>query len=135
MDNIHARKSPIRPLVHLRYNQRRSIQVNHRYNDTHFTRSRCSSFAIIIVMIIRNSVKPLQYVLNEIMTRLAFQTVTASAFCLARYKLKHTAFIVLNIPAVVEVMYRHEDHLTHWGFRVLAIDGSKIRLPNTQEYR
>ncbi len=69
------------------------------------------------------------------MTRLAFATVTASAFSQARHKLKQTAYIELNNRAVVEVMCRDEVYLSHWDFRVLAIDGSNIRLPNTEEFR
>jgi hypothetical protein len=47
--------------------------------------------------------------------------------------LKHTAFIELNRKAIVGVLYQDDDYLKFWGKRILAIDGSKIRLPNTQE--
>jgi hypothetical protein len=59
--------------------------------------------------------------------------VTASACCQARYKLRHTAFIELNQQAIVEPMYADDDYQRFWGFRVLAVDGSTVMLPNTKE--
>ena len=61
--------------------------------------------------------------------------VTASAYSQARYKAKHTAFIALNQTAVVETVYGDDDYHKFWGFRVLAIDGSKVILPNTDDVR
>jgi len=61
--------------------------------------------------------------------------VTASAYSQARYKLKHTAFIELNQTAIVDTFYSDKDYHTFWGFRVLAVDGSKLILPNTEDVR
>lgn len=83
----------------------------------------------------RNSVKSLQNVVNEAMTWLGQRPVTASAYSQARYKLKHTAFIELNQAAVVETLYGDGDYQRFWGFRVLAVDGSKIILPDNQATR
>jgi hypothetical protein len=47
--------------------------------------------------------------------------------------LKHTAFIELNQKAVVDTMNADEDYQRFWGYRILAVDGSKIRLPNNDE--
>lgn len=79
--------------------------------------------------------KSLQNVVNEAMTWLGQMPVTASAYSQARYKLKHTAFIELNQVAVVETLYSDGDYRTFWGFRVLAIDGSKIVLPDNEAVR
>ena len=62
------------------------------------------------------------------------QLVSAAAFSKARAKLKHTAFIALNQKTVVETMYEHEHERFH-GHRILAIDGSKVILPNTDDMR
>jgi hypothetical protein len=83
----------------------------------------------------RKSVKSLQNVVNEAMTWLNEPSVTASAYSQARYKLKHTAFIELNQEAVVKTLYRDHDYQTFWGFRVLAIDGSKLLLPDSDDVR
>ena len=64
----------------------------------------------------------------------AKRVVTPSAFSQARRKLSHTAFIKL-----LDVVCRHvNDHAplaTYKGMRVFAIDGSTMRLPNTQQVR
>ncbi len=59
--------------------------------------------------------------------------VTKSAFTQARRHLKHEAFITLNQRAVLDVLYADDNFENAWGFRLLAIDGSKIHLPNTPE--
>lgn len=79
--------------------------------------------------------KSLQNVVNEAMTWLNEPLVTASAYSQARYKLKHTAFIELNQEAVVKTLYSDNDYQTFWGFRVLAVDGSKLLLPDSDEVR
>ena len=78
--------------------------------------------------------KSLQNVLNETMTWLEMPTVTASAYSQARYKLKHSAFIALN-QEVVNTMYCDDQYQTFWGFRVLAVDGSRIQLPDSEDVR
>lgn len=56
--------------------------------------------------------------------------VTPSAFCQARKKLKYTAFAELN-EAAIHAFSTHFA-LRRWqGFRLLSVDGSTIRLPNT----
>lgn len=83
----------------------------------------------------RNSVKALQNVVNEAMTWRGQPTVSASALSQARYKLKHTAFIELNQTAIVKTLYDDDDYLRFWDFRVLAIDGSKLVLPDNEAIR
>ncbi len=79
--------------------------------------------------------KSLQNVVNEAMTWLNDPLVTASAYSQARYKLKHTAFIELNQEAVVKTLYSDNDYQTFWVFRVLAVDGSKLLLPDSDDVR
>lgn len=105
----------------------------HRVCDQAFTRVRCLPFAVVLVLILRKSVKSLQNVVNEAMAWLMVEPVTASAFSQARYKLQHTAFIELNQRAVVESRYRDADFRTFWGFRVLGVDGSKVLLPDSED--
>jgi hypothetical protein len=83
-------------------------------------------------MMLRKSVKSLQIVLNESLPMLGKQIVSGAAFTKARQKLKHTAFIELNQQAVVVTTYANE-HKRHMGLRILAVDGSKVILPNTTE--
>jgi len=111
------------------------FRCRHRWTDKVFTRICCLPFALVLVLILRKSVKSLQNVVNEAMSWLEADPVTASAFSQARYKLKHTAFIELNRKAVVETMYGDDTYRTFWGFRILAVDGSKLVLPDTEEIR
>jgi hypothetical protein len=105
----------------------------HRWTGQAFTRVRSLTFELVLVMVLRKSVKSLQNVVNEAMSWLGVETVTASAYSQARYKLKHTAFIELNQKAVVETMYGDGDYKRFWGFRVVAVDGSKIVLPDSED--
>ncbi|NJM11289.1 MAG: hypothetical protein HC889_04815 [Synechococcaceae cyanobacterium SM1_2_3] len=113
----------------------KGFKSRHHTSNPAFTRVRCLPLAVVLVLILRKSVKSLQNVVNEVMAWLTADPVTASAFSQARYKVKHTAFIELNQKAVVESRYRDADFRTFWGFRILAVDGSKVRLPDTAEVR
>ena len=56
------------------------------------------------------------------------QVVTASAFCQARKKLKHQAFVELNREQVA-FFYQHVPARRWHVFRLLTIDGSTLQLP------
>jgi hypothetical protein len=94
-------------------------------------------------MILRKGVKSLQNTVSEALSWLGAATRSASltaeasgsAYSQARYKLKHTAFIELNQQAVVDTLYGDGDYRRFWGFRVLAVDGSKIALPDSDDVR
>lgn len=112
-----------------------SFKNSHKRSEKDFTRKRSLPFAMLMVLIMRKSVKPLQNVINEAMMWLNEPPVTASAYSQARYKLKHTAFIALNQSAIVNTLYSDDEYHKFWGFRLLAVDGSKVVLPNTEEVR
>ena len=104
-----------------------------RKSEKLFTRLRSLPFDLVLIMILRKSAKSLQCIVNEAMSGLGLAETSASAYSQARYKLKHSAFIELNQKAIVNIVYQDDDFATFWGKRILAIDGSKIRLPNTPE--
>ena len=107
-----------------------AFKRQHSKTEKAFTRCRTLTFPVTLLMVMRNSVKSLQNTTNEAMLALGETPVTASAYCQARYKLKHTAFMELNKNSVQKAMYEGDDYQKFWGFRLLAIDGSKIRLPD-----
>lgn len=109
------------------------FKCRHRKADRDFSRERSLPFSRVVTMILRKSVKPLQSMVNEAMEAAQASPVSASAYSQARHKLSHTAFIELNQKAIVEVMYGDDTYQTFWGYRLLAVDGSKIRLPDTGE--
>jgi len=60
----------------------------------------------------------------------ATQQITKSAFFQARKQLSFTAFIELN-RQLIDTVYKTPSHYKTWkGFRLCAIDGTSIRLPN-----
>lgn len=87
----------------------------------------------MILLLLRKSAKSIQSVVNELLMIMGLESVTGAAFSQARARIRHTAFIELNEKAVVEVMYRDGRYLRYKQFRLLAVDGSKIRLPETVE--
>lgn len=107
----------------------------HRQAETDFTRNRRLPFPVVLTLGLRKGVKSLQNIANEAMTELDLTSVSASAFSQARYKIKHTAFIELNQKAVVDTLYNDNQYKTYWGFRLLAVDGSKVVLPDTPDIR
>ncbi len=111
-----------------------SFKDEHRTLYKFFTRKSKLDFVAVILIILQKSIKPLQLVLNEFLKKLNNGVlVTKSAFTQARRHLKPEAFITLNQRAVLDVLYADDNFENAWGFRLLAIDGSKIHLPNTPE--
>ena len=105
----------------------------HRYSSKHFVRECILTFPVMILLLLQKSSRSLQLMLNEFTKiKLPEKTITNGAFTKARKKLKHTAFIELNQVAIVDTMYEDGDYKTYKGHRVLACDGSKIRLPYTK---
>jgi hypothetical protein len=109
------------------------FKKRNRQSEKLFTRLRRLPFALVLIMILRKSTKSLQCIVNETVSGLGLEEISASAYSQARYKMKHTAFIELNQKAIVDVVYQDEEFKKFWGKRVLAIDGSKSRLPNNPE--
>jgi hypothetical protein len=103
-----------------------------RQSESDFTRIRVLTFKVVVLLLLAKTTKSLQLTLNEIVPRLASvaTTVSNTAYSKARAKLRHTAFIEFNRLCVVQTMYEDDDYETFKGHRVLAIDGSKVMLPN-----
>ncbi|MCK4710671.1 MAG: IS4 family transposase, partial [Gammaproteobacteria bacterium] len=62
-------------------------------------------------------------------SQIPVQQVTAAAFCKARMKLSADAFIDLN-RKTLQTFYQGITPLKWKGFRVLAVDGIKVHVPN-----
>lgn len=114
--------------------------ATHRTEETAFTRERSLTFKVLIAVLMKRTLRSLQNQLNEffeILSTLGLKTtltVTASAFTQARAKLSHRAFIELNKKAIIDVVYDDPPSVRLWqSFRLLAIDGSRLRLPETKD--
>lgn len=107
----------------------------HKDKPTDFTRNRVLNFAVVFMLILRNSAKSIQLALNEIFVQGVINSVvSASAYVQARKKFKHTAFIELN--ELITTIYYSDDEIKRWkGYRCFGVDGSKIILPNTKEMK
>jgi hypothetical protein len=106
----------------------------HKIYETDFTRNRKLPFHLLICFIV-NSVKgSYQAELDrffQAVTRSSFakRVVSKAAFAKARMKLKYEAFIELNRILVAEFSSTFQLYTWH-GFRLLAIDGTTLTLPN-----
>jgi len=111
------------------------FKSHHRTSPKVFLRERKLTFSLVILLIMQKTMKSIPLLLNEVFGQLDLDPVTNSAFTQARSHLKHTAFIELNQKAIVAEYYPDGTYQRYRGFRLLAIDGSKLRLPDSHEIR
>lgn len=103
---------------------------------TDFTRNRKVDFEKLIHMILRPIKRSLQIEIDEFTSQYIDEeigTYTKQSFSEARQKLKPKAFKILN-DVLIEEYYKDRKREE---YRILAIDGSKIQIPNnikTREY-
>ena len=111
------------------------FKEKHRLSDSVFTRNRQLNFPTLILYLLNlrkqsNQVELDQFFKINNETSKASQHITKSAFFQARKQLSHSAFIDLN-HQLIDGVYNQSEHYKKWkGFRLCAIDGSSIRLPN-----
>jgi hypothetical protein len=110
---------------------------SNKQSPKNFIRNRILPFHNIIFFLM-NLIKgsyqdELDYFFKAIDHSEAFvRKVTKSAFCKARKKLKSEAFSKLNMEAV-NYFYDHFSPKRWFGFTLLAIDGSTVKIPRTSE--
>ncbi len=110
----------------------------HRLSNTAFIRNRSLNFSTLILYLLNFRKHSNQVELDPFFKAInhkkeASQWITKSAFFQSRKQLSHTAFIGLN-QLVIDYAYQHSEQLKLWkGFRLCAIDGTSIRLPNTPD--
>ena len=120
-----------------------SFLERHRFAPKDFTRRRKLPFSSVVLLVLQKSLKSLHLHLHEFFERLtdghAGDAPTPGAWTQARAKLRHSAFIELNQAAVLAPLEAAvlapleaaPGALRGWrGHRLLAIDGSLLRLPN-----
>jgi len=113
-----------------------SLKEAFRKSDTDFTRNRILTYGNMPVLLLRKWVKSLQLRLNEFASKLD-RELSNSAFTQARSKMLPEVFEHLNREIIINGYYDAKENPawydTFWDFRILAIDGSKIRLPDEKE--
>ncbi|MFB9331167.1 IS4 family transposase, partial [Paenibacillus aurantiacus] len=108
-----------------------------RRKQTDFTRNRKVGFFTLLCLILRMIRKSTQLELDEFRRQFMPEefeatTYTKASFSEARQKLLPEAFTLLN-DEVVQQYYEIGGFKTFLGFRLLAIDGSVLEVPNTKE--
>jgi len=105
-----------------------------RTSKRHFTRSRIFSFPILVVMIVNLLKKSLQVDVTNFTELIALPNTTRQAFSAARMKFRPQAFEALN-QVLIDEYYTDNDYKTFHGFRLIAIDGLTLELPDTKQTR
>jgi hypothetical protein len=108
----------------------------HRISSKAFNRKRSLPFIIVFLFLINLIKQSLQNELDNFFKiwfhcEMPLCKVTKSAFSQARKKLKYQAFYELN-TAQVDYFYQNYDYKTWKNYRLIAIDGSILRLPNSK---
>ena len=112
--------------------------ARHRKGVNNFVRNCKLTFPIVMLLTLQKSLKSIQIHLHEFFKDWSqnghpLSSATAGAFSHARAKLLPSAFVELNEKAVLEVFYAPQQPLVQlWqGHRLLGIDSSLVRLPNS----
>lgn len=111
----------------------KTFQNKHKASAKNFSRNRKLSFANIVSMLLRLVKNSLQIECNFFGDLMDIDPATKQAFSQARNKLLPGAFQELHEDGV-KVFYTHKTNEGLWqGYRIIACDGSTLRLPNSQE--
>lgn len=110
------------------------FKEKHRMQKRDFTRKRKMGFAQVSTVILKGVKRGLQAGLTEFLeeTQSDIEEYSKAAFCKARQRISPDAFKEL-FELTASEYYNTGEYKTFQGYRVSAIDGSDINLPNTQE--
>jgi len=110
-----------------------NFKKKHKIGKNSFIRERKLSFDKMMTMIIKKSNKSLQNSLNDMQLELGEEvTISNSAYTQARAKLNYTAFQEYADMAS-DMFYEDGEYAKYKNFRLLAIDGSVITLPDSKD--
>jgi DDE family transposase len=110
----------------------------HRRRPQDFSRECRLTFPVLVILLLRKSLRSLQARLQECVRQLALgaeSTLSPGAVTHARAKLSAEVFVELNRQAVLPTMYGDENRqlVQRWrGHRVLGVDSSVLRLPRNE---
>jgi Transposase DDE domain len=118
------------------------LRQRHRRRPQDFSRECLLTFPVLMLFLLQKSLKSLQARLHEFFWQLAASasapTGSAGAVTHARAKLLPSAFTELNERAVLATVYGPEygPWVRRWrGHRLLGIDSSEVRLPDSAALR
>ena len=110
-----------------------SFTEQHKIGTASFTRERKLGFDKMMTMIIKKSNKSIQNSLNDMQLDLGqAASISNSAYTQARAKLNYTAFQEYAKMSS-DMFYADGEYEKYHNFRILAIDGSVVTLPNSED--
>ena len=117
----------------------RKLKEDSRINQKDFTRERKVGFMTLVCMILNMVKRTTQIEIDEFLEKFKDRkgkqmTYTRQSFSEARQKLSPKAFIMIN-DEFIQRYYEDDDFKTYKGYRLLAVDGLCIEIPNTKELR
>lgn len=104
----------------------------HRRSPKAFTRNRKLPFGTVVSTILQLAKRSLQIECNLLGETLMIESPSKQAFSKARYNLSYTAFKALN-DEVLKDTYKDNPAGLWKGYRIFGVDGSNIRLPESEE--
>lgn len=111
----------------------KSFHMIHRIGKNSFTRERKLPFPVVFSMILKLVKKSLG-IECELMEPLETKIPPSKqAFSKARYKIRYTGFKELLEDSLRGIYTKNPLYGTWRGYRVIAADGSSLRLPNSEE--
>lgn len=96
------------------------------------------TFRNLIILLLQQLQRSLKRELQDFVNSLQengadLASISAAAFCKARKKLKYTAFIELN-QVFTQAHYKYGEKIWRWKqYRLFAVDGSTVEVPNEAE--
>jgi hypothetical protein len=113
------------------------LKEKSKKEEKDFTRERKIGFVSLICLIINMVRKSTQLELDEFREKFMPEsakntTYTKQAFSEARQKLSPRAFTLLS-DELIQGFYEDDDYKKYKGFRLLAIDGMVVEIPNNKE--
>ena len=117
------------------------LKMKFKKSEKDFTRNRKLPFENTVILILQKGAKSLQLRLNEFSLNLwkKLETITTSAYVQAKNKISYELFLHLNVDLIIKNYYNIEINKAWYetwaNFRLLATDGSQIRLPDEKEVK
>jgi len=110
------------------------IRKEYTFSEDNFSRKRCLPFHTLVLFILNLPKRSLSIEIDSFFNYLGRVSCTKSAFCQQRKKLKAEFFRSWNSVLVHSFYHHYEEKVKRWkGFLLLALDGSVMVLPNTEE--
>jgi len=112
------------------------LSSKHKEKPENFTRNRKIGFKGVLVSVLINLKRSLSVEIDNFIEKLEVDDnleYTKQAYSKARQNLKPSAYTHLNDIAIEHIY--SDEFKTYKGYRLIAVDGSTVQLPNTAEMK